>query len=139
MSAQTSKSIFLSAEGKLLVQAVTTNYTIEGPQCLVHVDFSAINFCDYNFFYMGLNSFITGFEMSGTVKKTGPDSPFQVGDIIFGILPVVIPIPSSHGTHQDVVIARSQIYLCDSLSQEPRRSSRVGSHQLFRLQEPQRG
>ncbi|KAL5584186.1 hypothetical protein FOVSG1_015542 [Fusarium oxysporum f. sp. vasinfectum] len=109
MSAQTSKSIFLSAEGKLLVQPATEKYTVEGSQCLVRVDYSAINLCDYNFFYMGLSSFITGFEMSGTVEQTGPDSRFQVGDAVFGISPVVIPMPSSHGTHQDLVVARSEL------------------------------
>ncbi|KAF5590006.1 alcohol dehydrogenase [Fusarium subglutinans] len=109
MSVQTSNSIFLSAQGKLLVQPVTEKYTVEGSQCLVRVDYSAINLCDYNFFYMGLNSFITGFEMSGTVEQTGPDSRFQVGDTVFGISPVVIPMPSSHGTHQDLVVARSEL------------------------------
>lgn len=109
MSAQTSKSIFLSAEGKLLVQPVTEKYMVEGSQCLVRVDYSAINPCDYNFFYMGLSSFITGFEMSGTVEQTGPDSPFQVGDAVFGISPVVTSMPSSHGTHQDLVVARSEL------------------------------
>ncbi|WKT40296.1 Polyketide synthase, enoylreductase domain [Fusarium oxysporum f. sp. vasinfectum] len=109
MSAQTSKSIFLSADGKLLVQPVTEKYMVEGSQCLVRVDYSAINPCDYNFFYMGLSSFITGFEMSGTVEQTGPDSPFQVGDAVFGISPVVTSMPSSHGTHQDLVVARSEL------------------------------
>ncbi|KAG5770589.1 hypothetical protein H9Q72_002579 [Fusarium xylarioides] len=109
MSAQTSKSIFLSAQGKLLIQSATEKYTVEGSQCLVRVDYSAINLCDYNFFYMGLNSFITGFEMSGIVEQTGPDSSFQVGDAVFGISPVIIPMPSSHGTHQDLVVARSEL------------------------------
>ncbi|KAG5798788.1 hypothetical protein H9Q69_002196 [Fusarium xylarioides] len=109
MSTQTSKSIFLSSQGKLLVQPVTEKYTVEGSQCLVRVDYSAINLCDYNFFYMGLNSFITGFEMSGTVEQTGPDSSFQIGDAVFGISPVIIPMPSSHGTHQDLVVARSEL------------------------------
>ncbi|KAF4424228.1 alcohol dehydrogenase [Fusarium acutatum] len=109
MSAQASKSIFLSAQGNLLVQPVTEKYMVEGSQCLVRVDYSAINFCDYNFFYMGLSSFITGFEMSGTVEQMGPDSRFQVGDAVFGISPVVIPMPSSHGTHQDLVVARSEL------------------------------
>ncbi|KAF5566787.1 alcohol dehydrogenase [Fusarium napiforme] len=109
MSIQTSKSIFLSAQGELLVQPVTEAYTVEDSQCLVRVDYSAINLCDYNFFYMGLGSFITGFEMSGTVEQTGPDSRFQVGDTVFGISPVVIPMPSSHGTHQDLVVARYEL------------------------------
>ncbi|KAG5801744.1 hypothetical protein H9Q74_013681 [Fusarium xylarioides] len=109
MSAQVSKSIFLSAQGKLLVQPVTEKYTVEGSQCLVRVDYSGINLCDYNFFYMGLNSFITGFEMSGTIEQTGPDSRLQVGDAVFGISPVIIPMPSSHGTHQDLVVARSEL------------------------------
>ncbi|KAJ3453163.1 hypothetical protein MRS44_013092 [Fusarium solani] len=109
MSAQTSKSIFLSADGELVVQPVTDKYSIEGSQCLVRVDYSAVNPCDLNFYFMGLKSFVTGFELSGIVEQTGPDSPFQVGDAVCGISPVIIPMPSSHGTHQDLAVARSEL------------------------------
>ncbi|KAF5632261.1 alcohol dehydrogenase [Fusarium tjaetaba] len=77
-------------------QPAAKAYKVEDSQCLVRVDYSAINLCDYNFFYIGLNPFITGFEMSGTVEKTGPDARFHVGDAVFGISP-------------ELVVARSEL------------------------------
>lgn len=104
-----SNSIFLSSTGDLVVQKVTETYTIEDSQCLVRVDYSAINPCDLNFFYMGLKSFVTGFEFSGIVERAGSDTPFKAGDAIFGISPVVIPMPSAHGAHQDLMVAQSEL------------------------------
>jgi NADPH:quinone reductase-like Zn-dependent oxidoreductase len=109
MSPQTPKSIFLSADGKLVVQPVTEQYSVEGSECLIRIDYSAINPCDLNFYHMGLKSFVTGFEHSGVVEKAGPDSPFQVGDAVCGISPVVLPMSSSYGTHQDLAVARSEL------------------------------
>ncbi|KAF5020684.1 hypothetical protein F66182_7282 [Fusarium sp. NRRL 66182] len=109
MSAQTSKSIFLSASGDLVAQQAEANYAVEGSQCLIRTAYSAINPCDFIFFYMGFSDFITGFEFSGTVEKAGPDSSFQAGDAVCGISPVVRPMPSSHGAHQDLFIAKSEL------------------------------
>ncbi|EEU34954.1 uncharacterized protein NECHADRAFT_59646 [Fusarium vanettenii 77-13-4] len=103
------KSIYLTADGKLIVQSVTENYTPQESECLIRVKYSGINPCDFNFFYIGLNSFVTGFELSGTVEQTGPNSPFVVGDAVCGIAPVAFPMPTSLGTHQDLAIARSEL------------------------------
>ncbi|KAI8722873.1 PKS-ER domain-containing protein [Fusarium sp. LHS14.1] len=103
------KSIYLTADGELIVQSVTENYTPGESECLIRVKYSGINPCDLNFYYIGLNSFITGFELSGTVEQTGPNSPFLVGDAVCGIAPLMMPMPSSLGTHQDFAIAKSEL------------------------------
>ncbi|RSL51432.1 hypothetical protein CEP54_011409 [Fusarium duplospermum] len=104
-----SKLIYLTAEGELIVQPVTENYIPQESECLIRVKYSGINPCDLNFFYMGLNSFVTGFELSGTVEQTGSNSPFVVGDSVCGIAPVAFPKPTSLGTHQDLAIAKSDL------------------------------
>lgn len=104
-----SNSIFVTSTGDLIVQKATETYTIKESQCLVRVDYSGINHCDLNFFYMGLNSFITGFEFSGIVERAGSDAPFKAGDAIFGISPVIYPMPSAYGAHQDLMVAQSEL------------------------------
>ncbi|KAH6953560.1 chaperonin 10-like protein [Fusarium avenaceum] len=104
-----SNSIFVTSTGDLVVQKVTETYTIKDSQCLVRVDYSGINHCDLNFFYMGLNSFITGFEFSGTVERAGSDTPFKAGDAIFGFCPLMFPMPSAYGAHQDLMVAQSEL------------------------------
>ncbi|KAM0421165.1 hypothetical protein ACHAPT_011057 [Fusarium lateritium] len=109
MSNQPSQSIFLTADGELTVQSVTEKYTPKDSECLIRVKYSAINPCDLNFYHIGLKYFVTGFELSGTVEQTGPNSPFVVGDAVCGIAPVAFPQPSSLGTHQDFAIAKSEL------------------------------
>ncbi|KAM5341319.1 hypothetical protein ACJ41O_014350 [Fusarium nematophilum] len=109
MPAQPSKSIYLAANGELAVQSVTETYTPNDSECLIRVKYSGINPCDLNFYHMGLNSFVTGFELSGTVEQTGPSSPFSVGDAVCGISPIAFPKPSSFGAHQDHAIAKSEL------------------------------
>ncbi|KAH7242748.1 chaperonin 10-like protein [Fusarium tricinctum] len=104
-----SNSIFLTSTGDLVVQKVTETYKIEDSQCLVRVNYSGINHCDLNFFYMGLNSFVTGFEFSGIVEKAGSDTRFKAGDAVFGISPVAFPMPSAYGSHQDLMVAQSEL------------------------------
>ncbi|KAF2797226.1 NAD(P)-binding protein [Melanomma pulvis-pyrius CBS 109.77] len=109
MSDTPSKSIYLGPDGKLDVQEVTETYTPQGSQSLVRVRYSGINPCDFNFFYVGLHSFITGFDFSGTVVETGPASPFKVGDTVCGLSKVAFPQPSSAGTHQDLAITEANL------------------------------
>ncbi|KAI8680824.1 hypothetical protein LRP88_04401 [Fusarium phalaenopsidis] len=109
MANQPYKSIYLAANGELTVQTVTQTYTPEGSECLIRVKYSGINPCDLNFYHIGLRSFIPGFELSGTIEQTGPNSPFLVGDAVCGIAPLMAPMPSSLGTHQDFAIAKSEL------------------------------
>ncbi|KPM42715.1 hypothetical protein AK830_g3852 [Neonectria ditissima] len=102
-------SIYLGPDGKLAVREVTETYVPEGSQSLVRVQYSGVNPCDLNFSYIGLNNFITGFELSGTVVETGPTSPFKVGDAVCGISPIGFPQLSSVGTHQDLAIAEANL------------------------------
>ncbi|KAJ4203072.1 hypothetical protein NW759_015271 [Fusarium solani] len=109
MAGLPSNSIYLTANGELTVQSVTESYTPEDSECLIRVKYSGVNPCDLNFYHIGLNSFITGFELSGTVEQTGPNSPFLVGDAVCGLAPLIFPMPSSLGTHQDLAIAKSEL------------------------------
>ena len=109
MSDSRSKSIYLNSNGELSVKEVTETYTPQGSQSLIKVQYSGINQCDLNFFHAGLHSFVTGFDLSGTVVETGPTSPFKAGDVVCGLSPVGFPKPSSVGTHQDLAIAEANL------------------------------
>jgi NADPH:quinone reductase-like Zn-dependent oxidoreductase len=105
-----SKSIYLTSDGNLVVKEVNDTYELQGSQSMIQVAYSGVNPCDYNFFYAGLNSFITGFELSGTVVKTGPTSPFAIGDQVCGLTPVNFPQSSSVGAHQGFAVAEAQLF-----------------------------
>ncbi|TDZ53997.1 Trans-enoyl reductase fsdC [Colletotrichum trifolii] len=103
------KSIYLGADGSLSIAHVTEEYNPQSSQALVAVKYSGVNLCDLNFFYVGLNSYITGFEFAGVVEATGPDSSFKVGDAVLGLSPISLPKPSSVGTHQDKAIVEENL------------------------------
>ncbi|KAK6206709.1 hypothetical protein QIS74_13197 [Colletotrichum tabaci] len=104
-----SRSIYLGADGKLCIKQVTEARVPQKSQALVSVRYSGVNLCDLNFFHVGLNSYITGFEFAGTVEATGPDSTLHAGDVVVGLSPVSFPQPSSLGTHQDMAIVESDL------------------------------
>ncbi|KAI9147979.1 Trans-enoyl reductase fsdC [Paramyrothecium foliicola] len=107
MAPSSSQSVFLGSDGKLVAKEVSETYTPQDSQALVRVVYSGINPCDINFFYLGMHSYIPGFEHSGTVVQVGPNSPFQVGDAVCGLSPVKFPQPSFFGTHQDLALAEA--------------------------------
>lgn len=109
MSDTHTKSIYLGPDGKLVVKDVTDVYAPQDSQSLVRVQYSGINPCDLNFFYMGMNSYVAGFELSGTVEQVGPTSPFKVGDAVCGLSPVTIPKPSIFGSHQELAIVEANL------------------------------
>ena len=109
MSQPHPKSIYLNSSGELAVKEVKDSYIPQGSQSLVKVQYSGINQCDLNFFHAGLHSYITGFDLAGTVVEAGPTSPFKVGDIVCGMSPVSFPKPSSVGTHQDLAIGEADL------------------------------
>ena len=71
-----SKTIYLNAEGQLIVKEINETYKPDASQALVKVAYSGINVCDLKFFYFGMHSYVTGFEFSGTMSK-GPDLNFD--------------------------------------------------------------
>lgn len=103
------KSLYLGSDGKLAIHEVSETYIPEGSQCLVRVLYSGVNPCDINFAHVGLHSFVTGFEFSGTVEQPGPLSHFKAGDNVCGLAPIKLPKPSSTGSHQDLCIAESEL------------------------------
>ncbi|KAF4875224.1 Trans-enoyl reductase fsdC [Colletotrichum siamense] len=102
-----SRSIYLGADASLTIRDVNEKYEPQGSQALISVKYSGINHCDLNFAHVGLHSYVTGFEFSGVVEATGPDSSFKVGDSVFGVSTVPFPKPSSLGTHQDKAIVEN--------------------------------
>ncbi|KAF5506977.1 Trans-enoyl reductase fsdC [Colletotrichum aenigma] len=74
----------------------------------MHIKYSGINPADKKHFLMGLHSFIAGYEFSGIVAKPGPESPFQVGDVVFGMNRPQHQQPPHLGAHQDFTIAEPQ-------------------------------
>ncbi|KAJ4112194.1 hypothetical protein NW768_011773 [Fusarium equiseti] len=102
-------SIYLAEDGQLLIKPVEEAYIPTDTQCLVRVEYSGVNLCDLNFLYIGLHSFITGFELAGVVEQAGSTSRFHVGDRVCGLSPVGFPKLSEYGTHQDLAIAESDL------------------------------
>ncbi|KAK7445566.1 hypothetical protein CaCOL14_002145 [Colletotrichum acutatum] len=103
------RSIYLGADGQLTIKQVTEDYTPQKLQALVSIKYSGINPCDLNFFHVGLNSFVTGFEFAGIVEAVGSESALQVGDAVLGISPVGFPQKSPACTHQDKAIVESNL------------------------------
>lgn len=103
--ANLSRSIYLGADGQLVVQDVSESYKPTNSQTLVQVKYSGVNLLDYKGFFFGMHSFITGYEFSGVVLETGPTSPFEPGDFVFGMTRASSGRPACFGAHQDLVIA----------------------------------
>ncbi|KAH9210360.1 chaperonin 10-like protein [Leptodontidium sp. 2 PMI_412] len=110
MSTPTSKSIYLNADGQLIVKEINETYKLDASQALVKVAYSGINVCDLKFFYFGMHSYVTGFEFSGTVIEAGSTSPFKPGDEVFGMTRAAHARPSSIGAHQDFAIADARTF-----------------------------
>ena len=105
-----SKTIYLNAEGQLIVKEINETYKPDASQALVKVAYSGINVCDLKFFYFGMHSYVTGFEFSGTVIEADSTSPFNPGDEVFGMTRAAHARPSSIGAHQDFAIADARTF-----------------------------
>ncbi|KAK3331492.1 hypothetical protein B0H66DRAFT_465489 [Apodospora peruviana] len=94
------KGIYLSSNGEISIRSITEQYTPSGAQSLIKIKYSAVAPGDYRHFYLGLNSFIMGYDYTGTVVSVGPDSPFSVGDEVFGMGMPADKRPLPTGSHQ---------------------------------------
>lgn len=101
--------IYLSADGPI-IKDISEPYRPTGAQALLRVAYSGINPADINFVRVGLHSSVAGYDMSGEVLESGPDSPFKPGDKIFGLNSVGIDRPLYLGAHQDYAIAESPFW-----------------------------
>jgi len=100
-------AIFLGAEGKLSVLQIEKDdkYKPQGTQSLVQVKYSAINPADVKHSYIGLHDYIAGYEWTGTVLERCDDSPFSLGQQLFGMTMPAPKRPLYSGAHQDYLIA----------------------------------
>ncbi|ETS80529.1 hypothetical protein PFICI_08058 [Pestalotiopsis fici W106-1] len=101
----TSKAIYLEETGELTVHEITETYTPTDEQSHISVKYSAINPADLRHYYMGCHSYVAGMEYIGPVVATGPNSPFEVGDVLFGVAQFGHRRPLHAGAHQDFLLA----------------------------------
>lgn len=109
MAGSTRTVIYLSPDGPVL-RDISERYQPTGTQCLLRVDYSGINPADIKHAAIGLHSSVAGYDMSGEVLETGPDSPFKPGDRIFGLNATGPGRPLYMGAHQDYAIASSRFW-----------------------------
>jgi NADPH:quinone reductase-like Zn-dependent oxidoreductase len=109
MAGSTRTVIYLSPDGPVL-KDISEPYRPTTNQSLLRVDYSGINPADIKHATIGLHSSVAGYDMSGEVLETGPDSPFKPGDKIFGINPASPGRPLYMGAHQDYAIAASNFW-----------------------------
>lgn len=100
-----------SYRGQVYVTRVTaeTRTTQTGKSLTQYRPFpdSAVNPADLRHAYMGLHSFVAGYEWAGAVAAAGPDSPYAVGEALFGQDPVGHRRPRTQGAHQDYLLAET--------------------------------
>ncbi|KAI5921422.1 hypothetical protein F4810DRAFT_337158 [Camillea tinctor] len=103
----TRRAIYLPDTGRLEVITQTEIYVPTGSQSLVKVAYSAINPADLRHYYMGWNSYVAGYEWIGTVEAVGPDSPYKLGEVLFGFAKPGHKRPITAGAHQDYILAET--------------------------------
>ncbi|KAI8627379.1 hypothetical protein F5Y19DRAFT_177139 [Xylariaceae sp. FL1651] len=103
----TRRAIYLPAAGNFEIITQSAAYVPTGSQILVRVSYSAVNPGDKRHLYMGLHSYVAGYEWIGTVEATGPESPYGVGEAVFGLAKFGHRRPIEIGAHQDLVLAET--------------------------------
>ncbi|KAL2673728.1 hypothetical protein Neosp_012171 [[Neocosmospora] mangrovei] len=99
------KAIYLDSQGKHTIRIIEEQYVPTGAQSLVEVKYSAINPADTRHYFMGISEVVSGYEFAGTVRETGPDSPFKPGQEVFGFSIPGDRRPLHLGAHQDFLLA----------------------------------
>jgi NADPH:quinone reductase-like Zn-dependent oxidoreductase len=101
-----SRAIYLNPLGTHTILELPSkpSYVPHGAQSLIQVKYSAINPADTRHAFMGMDSFITGYEYIGPVLAVGPDSPYKVGDVLFGVSHWADQRDASLGAHQDFML-----------------------------------
>ncbi|KAI0452184.1 hypothetical protein F5B21DRAFT_351478 [Xylaria acuta] len=100
-------AIFIPASGVPELITQSASYVPTGTQVLVRVRYSAVNPADRRHFYMGVHSYVAGYEWLGVVEATGPHSSFSVGDTLFGLTEIGHRRPVELGAHQDLLLAET--------------------------------
>ncbi|ORY71631.1 uncharacterized protein BCR38DRAFT_462727 [Pseudomassariella vexata] len=92
-ASQSTRAIYLDSTGTLSICSIPSPYTPTA---------------DLRHFYIGEHSYITEYDFIGPVVSTSPGSPFQVGDVVFGLAGFSRQRPSSDGAHQDFFLAEAE-------------------------------
>jgi NADPH:quinone reductase-like Zn-dependent oxidoreductase len=108
---RSSKAIFVPTSGPPELRTVNIDYQPSFGQVLVQVAYSGINPADLKHRSLGVSNTIVGYDFSGTVIETTPGAPFRIGDSIFGTTPTGVSRPPAYGTHQDIILAQSDMAL----------------------------
>ncbi|KEF54582.1 uncharacterized protein A1O9_09024 [Exophiala aquamarina CBS 119918] len=102
------KCIFVDAKGELSVRDNIAQHQPLGGQALVKVEYSGINPADIaHARLLGFGDNVCGYEFCGTVVAVGPESRYNIGDVVFGSNEPGRGRPQYHGAHQNLVIAES--------------------------------
>ncbi|KAJ4258015.1 hypothetical protein NW762_008152 [Fusarium torreyae] len=99
------KAIWMFSQGQHEIRIIREPYVPKAAQSLVEVQYSAINPADTRHSYMGMSEYIAGYEFTGTVQEVGPESPFKVGQDIFGFSVPYDHRPKYLGAHQSFLLA----------------------------------
>src|SRR6478736_8737085 len=99
------KAIYMLANGKHEIRTIEEPYIPQKAQSLVEVQYSAINPADTRHSYMDMSEYVAGYEYTGTVRAVGPESPFTVGQEIFGQSLPYDHRPNYLGAHQSFLLA----------------------------------
>ena len=78
-------------------------------ETLVRVLYSGINPADHKHATLGIMSTFSGYEFCGAVEKVGPNSMYQLGDIIAGCTPTGVGRPTYRGTHQNYILCTDDL------------------------------
>ena len=105
------KALYLTSTGDIEIRTVPEIYQPAGSQLLIQVHHSAIQPGDLRHFYMGMHSFVMGYDYAGTVLSSSspPASPspsrFQPGDQVLGMTKPGHARPEHAGAHQAYLLA----------------------------------
>ncbi|KAI1739769.1 hypothetical protein F4680DRAFT_421489 [Xylaria scruposa] len=100
-------AIFMPASGVPELITQSASYVPTGTQVLVRVKYSAVNPADRRHFYMGMHSYVAGYEWLGIVEAAGPHASFSVGDTLFGLTEIRHRRPVELGAHQDLLLTET--------------------------------
>ncbi|KAI6774469.1 hypothetical protein HG531_001318 [Fusarium graminearum] len=99
------KAIYMLSEGNHETRIIQEPYIPKSAQSLVDVQYSGINPADTRHMYMNMTNYVAGYEFTGTVKQVGPESPFKIGQDVFGISLMYDRRPNYLGAHQSFLLA----------------------------------
>jgi NADPH:quinone reductase-like Zn-dependent oxidoreductase len=99
------RAIYLDDKADLSIREINEAYIPTGSQALIAVKYSAINPADLRHFYVGMHSFVAGYEWIGPVLAVGSSCPYRVGETLFGLANYGHRRPLHRGAHQDYLLA----------------------------------